>query len=313
MVTGLVMVVTVWRLPTLVYALRNFEKVKAELMKKNTGKLSEEAAEVYGKNSEVLGYAAGIIFFFKHWLKDLPYVPVFLLCFLAPWRIGAWVIEMLKTPFVDDLQSGHRSQVIRCLKRGLKDWLSALGGLLLLCTIWRLPFFYFILKRNGHIDNQRTVHSLSVKQCLIRTFKEWIKDLPFIPFALLLIIATPWRIPRIFSVLTGFSMNFPRSNDFSPLMRLRLEMLYTALGKFLLDYVTIVLMLVLFLTGWRAITALKVFISHVKRSYSGEKISRSLVSKILHQVLQLLIDALMLVLMLLIVVLLVKLPQFFRR
>lgn len=315
--TGLIMVVTVWRIPTLVYALRHFQEVKAELMGKASGEMSKEAKEVFGTNSEILSYAAGIVFFFKHWMLDLPYIPLYLLGCLAPWRAIAWTAAMLNEPFVNDKQVQHRHRIVHNLKGGLKDWLSLIGCLFVLCTLWRLPFLYFILKRNNHFfgDPQapKSSNRLSVKHCVIRTLKEFIKDILFIPFALLLVVATPWRIPNIVRVFTSFSMNFPRNNDFGPLMKQRVELLKMALGKFILDYVVIVTMALLIITGWRAVTAIKLFIYHVKRVWQGTTPTRSLAAKMLHQVLQLGIDLLMGVLFVLTVLSLIRVREFYIR
>lgn len=317
LVTGLVMVVTVWRLPTLIYALKHYKEVRKVLMSDRKGKLSEEAVEIFGANKEILTYAGGIVFFFKHWVKDLPYVPLYLLSLCTPWHSLKWTAAILKEPFVDSRQADHRHAIVKLMELTLYDLFTLLAAVLVSGTVWRLPFLITILKRNGHIlvesNAVRLLHPLSARECLIRTFKEFLKDLPFVPFALLIMVATPWRIPRVVNTLTGFSMVFPRDNNFKELMSRRQELLAIALGKFIFDYLTILMIAVLLLTGWRAVTTIKIFKYHVQRVWAGVAPKQSLIQKMLNQTLQLLIDISMLVLMVFIVLLLVKLPQLYYR
>ena len=61
------------------------------------------------------------------------------------------------------------------------------------------------------LANEQSDSQLTFKYCVFVAFKEWVVDLLFLPFPILMIVFTPWRATFLYGILIMSLENIPLS------------------------------------------------------------------------------------------------------
>lgn len=110
---------------------------------------------------------------------------------------------------------------------------------------------------------------LSIKQCVWLTFVEWILDLQVLPFIIVYIVLIPWRLNELFEIAVTQYEGVPSTNQKVQLLKhvardvsknqmpKRVQVIYDLFRFLVKDYSTVVITVILLITGWRTINTLE--------------------------------------------------------
>lgn len=247
-----------WRIPTFYFITKtqNFQK---EVVKDLS--LSKQPFELQSKIQKL---EAEIVFCFINMLKDIPYIPIFFFVFLLmPWRFfticmsknGIYMYE-IEESLNDQITEFRKITLPSAFRKGCYDYISILALILLTITIIRLPFLYFLLRKNYGKEK-----GLSVNKCIRIAFCEMIYDLPYFVLSIIIAVLAPWRI---FSLIKIYKIQFeriPAYDDFEKSIEIvnkRDEIFLIFLRIFSYDYLNIGMIILLTLSIYKAKVALKI-------------------------------------------------------
>ena len=111
---------------------------------------------------------------------------------------------------------------------------------------------------------------LSIKHCVWLTFVEWILDLQVLPFIIVYIVLIPWRLNELFEIAVTQYEGVPSTNQKVQLLKhvardvsknqmpKRVQVIYDLFRFLVKDYSTVVITVILLITGWRTINTLEI-------------------------------------------------------
>lgn len=292
-----IMTLTIWRIPTLLYISTHFPSVLPEFKQRLGIHKDNSAPKVPNpllyRSKLVEYFLGGSLVLFTEWLKDLLYVPFVLLT--PPWRLIVWVREVYSVPFSLGQQKVHRRALLWSSRTGCLDVASALASVVIVISLWRLPFFVKLLRKNAHLGQPKTTEAkeyLSYHYCVLVTIREWAKDFPFLPVCVLLAVISPWRLPQIVTILTGSAERIPTIKAYKSISSQRLQLFRMVVSVLFFDYPALAMALVLIGTGWRALFTINVIKIHAAKYMTGvwEEADSTLFREVTGQFLQLCID-----------------------
>ena len=317
----LVLCLTMWRVPTLYYVIMHLAEIRPQF---------EEAVGVDSGNSPSTTPPNPLLFRSKtleaaigcslllcwEWVKDLPYVPLALLT--PPWRLVKWVRKVWSLPFDLKAQKEHRRSLLWSSKTGCLDILSLFASIVLVLTLWRIVFFHRLLKKNAHLGYKKSTKSkeyLSFQYCVLITFREWLKDLPYVPIGLLISVFACWRLPQIVAILIGQAERIPTIKEYKSIASERQKLLKMLISVLFFDYPTLIMTAVLLISLWRAVNTLSLLKLHVLKYFKDleEEVDSTLFREITAQFCQLGIDFLELLMMFTVLILGVRASSLIRR
>ena len=307
-----IMLLTLWRIPTIYHVISHFPDVLPEF--------KQELGQKRGKNAllirvKFVDYAiGGSVLLFKEWVNDLPYL---FFVFLTPiWRLFLWYKQVNSSPFSLKMQKMHRKALVWSSRTGCLDILSLFATILILLTAWKIPFFVKLLRKNrhfgGNLEGKREF--LSYHFCVLVTFREWMKDVFFLPLGILLFLISPWRIPQIISIFIGNIDRIPTIKAHKSIKSNRFSLLKMAISVIFFDYPALVMGVVLVGTLWRALVTLNLVKIYAEKEWKQENETDStLFREILGQFVQLVVDAVEGLLIVLVLVCGVRTRHLYRR
>ena len=292
----LVIGVTLWRIPSLHYVLTHAEEVKPQFEAAlGASSSSSPANPLLSRSSSIESLIGLSLVLGWEWVKDLPYL---LLALITPvWRLYAWFQLVSPQPFHLSQQAAHRKALMWSSRTGCLDILSLIASVLLIITLWRLVFFHRLLKKNAHLGYRKSTKSreyLSFQYCVLITFREWLKDLPYVPIGLLITVFAFWRLPQIVKILIGQKERIPTIKNYKSIASERQKLLKMLVSVVFFDYPTLVMTLVLIVTLWRAVATVSLLKLHAMKHFVDleEEVDSTLFREITAQFCQLGIDAL---------------------
>lgn len=297
------LLITLWRVPTLLYIGTHFSSVLPEFKQRLGLSKGNSAAKSFNpllRRSKLIDYfIGGSLVIFTEWLKDLVYCPFLLLT--PPWRLLIWYKEVRNTPFSLAQQKLHRRALLWSSRTGCLDVASVFASIVIVISLWRLPFFIKLLRKNAHLGYKKTTEAkeyLSYHYCVLVTIREWGKDLFFLPISILLSVISPWRIPQIVTILIGKAERIPTIKAYKSISSQRIQLFRMVISVVFFDYPALLMALILLITGWRALFTLNIIKIHAFKYITGiaEEVDSTLFREILGQFVQLWIDIIALVL-----------------
>lgn len=313
-------ILTCWRIPTLFHVFTHFTHVLPEF-KERLGvrkdiSARKDANSLLYRSKWVEYFFAGSLILFSEWVKDLFYIPFVLLT--PPWRLAVWIREVYTVPFSLAQQKVHRRALLWSSRTGCLDVVSAFASVVLVLSLWRLPFFVKLLRRNAHLGYRKTTEAkeyLSYHYCVLVSIREWGKDLLFLPICVLLTVISPWRIPQIVTILTGSAERIPTIKTYKSISSQRLQLLRMVVSVLFFDYPALVMAILLIGTVWRAMYTINVIKIHAGKYIHGiqEEADSTLFREISGQFLQLFIDLVTLLVALTVLILGVRTRHISRR
>jgi len=206
----------IWRLPTFILLLTK-SKLNEVLFKELVPD-EEKRKEVLESGSTKLIYV--LIFCIIQVFWDLFVLPCFIALFvITPWKSYPVLRQMFRFDEKDKISlqiSKQRGLVSNQLLEGLSDIFAVFKSILLLVTLIRIPFTVVLIIK-GHYPHSKASKGftgnyfqlnmpnkakLSVRKCIKIAFIELLKDLPVLPFGLLLLAMAPWRIFTLKKIVT---------------------------------------------------------------------------------------------------------------
>ena len=313
-----------WRMPTLFILIS-----RQDLQEKS---FSHEIRAL--PKLKLFGYL--LIQCFLHFLKDLLYLPFFVLLILVtPWRswpVLSQIYRYSTESTVDEQISEQRDRVLRQLWKGLSDIFALIQLVILFATLVRLPFLFMMIIKNrfpnswlakklftrSSVDRGDDVleTKLSWGRCINIAFVEFLRDLLCIPFGIIAIVLAPWRITTVFSILASQVDRIPTHEDGAKNMKYhsrREELVMLVWTVLTVDLPYFVLMILSCLTLYGAplmIRAVFRYIWHFKRYHRGEL---SFAKEVSQEFKMIFYNLLKLVFTILILVLVFRVPSAFNR
>lgn len=252
----LLSILILWRIPTFycIFKNLNFEKEVVDRMAINK--------IVFEEQSKISKLQAEICFCFVTMIQDLPYLPIFLIDFLlVPWRFSTFCLGIYhyddKKPLQEQIEQFRANLISEILFKGIMDYVCLIEFLLIVVTLIKLPFFYFLLQKNF-----KKHKGLSIYQCVHITFTEMLKDLPFFFLGILILFLAPWRLYTIMKIIRSIKERLP-SFDHEDKTKIKVVsrrsyIWYLFLRIFTYDYVNIFMIIFLLLSIYKAVAAFEI-------------------------------------------------------
>eukprot|EP00357_Protocruzia_adherens_P000893 CAMPEP_0114977580 /NCGR_PEP_ID=MMETSP0216-20121206/3317_1 /TAXON_ID=223996 /ORGANISM="Protocruzia adherens, Strain Boccale" /LENGTH=1050 /DNA_ID=CAMNT_0002338655 /DNA_START=354 /DNA_END=3503 /DNA_ORIENTATION=+ len=144
----------------------------------------------------------------------------------------------------------RRLCVVRLCGELLLDILALSFSIVLLVTFWRIPFTWGIFSKNGHVNKSGAPpsYTISLRNCIFISFKEFLKDLPVAPFVLLGAVVGPWRIPALIQAYKQQTQRIPSCPSYAKVHYNRSQFIGILVTIIIMDWVTLFLSVFLMLS-----------------------------------------------------------------
>eukprot|EP00742_Colponemidia_sp_Colp-10_P013117 GILJ01014797.1.p1 GENE.GILJ01014797.1~~GILJ01014797.1.p1 ORF type:complete len:2225 (-),score=290.49 GILJ01014797.1:119-6757(-) len=189
---------------------------------------------------ELSRWHAAVFETFTTAIGDLPFIPFAVSLLVTVWRIPHVTRALLKlnSPW------GQRKTVMKQFLYLLIDTVSLLLCLVVGVTVWRLPHLIRVIReltptRISPGQEYKLSNVLNWHKAVFTVFKEWILDLPYIPFVILNVICV-WRVHLL-----------KRKCDLATTNQQRRFSIFSNAILGLVDILAFLLAVVILLTGWR--------------------------------------------------------------
>lgn len=247
-----------WRIPTF-YIIHKTENFQKETVKSLS--LSKQPFELQSKIQKL---QAEVAFCFINMLQDIPLIPIFISVFLLmPWRFfgicasknGIYMYE-IEESLKDQIEEFRKTTLPSAFRKGFYDYISFFELLLITITLIRLPFLFFLIKKNYGKEK-----GLNVNKCIRIAFYEMIYDLPYFVLSIIIALLAPWRI---FSLVKIYKFQFERIPAYDyfeksiEINNKRNEIFLIFLKIFYYDYLNIGMIIILTLSIYKAKFAFKI-------------------------------------------------------
>ena len=247
-----------WRLPTLyfIYSTPEFEKEIVMVMS-----LTKSTFESQSKISKL---QAEIFYSFTAMIQDLPYLPIFLICFIFfPHRFfnvclsqdGIYKYNQ-KSTIQSQIIEFREKTLIKIFRKGVLDFICLFEILLIIVTIIRIPFLYLIITKNRNKEKRISIH-----KCIHLTCCEMIKDLPYLILSIIVIIIAPWRVYVIANIVKSQKDRIPCYDNNEKkivIQSQRHEIWILILNVLFYDYINIIMIFFLMISIYKTKIAFKV-------------------------------------------------------
>jgi hypothetical protein len=187
----------------------------------------------------------------------------------------------------------NRSEILEKFKKAWKDFYMVLKVLVIILTLIRIPFFVLMLIRNRmpntalskrlfsnsiFYPEKKKEAKLSFERCIHISFKECLRDLPYVPLGVAIILMAPWRIITIVSIMTSQVTRIPMQD--TDAKRLKVHSRRSEIPKMFLivlqkDFIAVIQTFCITITLYRTPALFSIFYRYFtsyKRYHSGVRI-----------------------------------------
>ena len=212
-------------------------------------------------------------FCFLEGTKDFYVVPFFILAsIIAPWRVVSFIKLIYRYGEAHKIKEEitlARQDISRRLELGLTDWRTLIEIVILVVVPYRLPFLIAILKKN--VFDSTNEKRLEFQHCVHATFKEFCKDIIYVPFGIFSLVLAPWRIITIYGILKSQAQRAPTSNDYNEIPSKRYELYELFVQVLTLDYPCAFMTLVLILTMYKIPKVFRIYRAFLRLVFSNSE------------------------------------------
>jgi len=230
-----------------------------------------------------------IFFFFSHTVIDIFYVPILsLLIIIGPWRVPGLLYKLITFDFnteknFNEQLKNQRSLIVKQFVEAWIDLVTTLKLIVVLVAIIRLPFFFLIILKNRFpnsalskrlfyefIVDKAYDKKLTWRRCIQITFKETMRDIGYVPFALIIILIAPWRIVTIVSIYWSQTDRIPTQDIEAKKLKLssrRHEILKLFVVILRHDFICLLRAIFITLTIYRLPSLLKILYTYLTQYY----------------------------------------------